>query len=149
MTLVRSLTLGLFAALVLGACAQELGDVCQNYPGMGGASDCATGLECCGDAFTCAGGTRGRGICVQAGTCEDTIECDVDAGLVDGGDGDAGDGDAGDGDAGDGDAGLDAGSDSGTSDSGVDAGSDAGPTDAGSDAGATDAGTDSGPTDAS
>ncbi len=135
MTPPRCLALGLFAALTLAACSQQAGDVCQRY-GTAGASDCAAGLECCGEARTCAG-VRGRGICAEI--CDDPtpLVCD-DAGTTDGGDVDAG------GDAGEEDAGSDAGVDSGVSDGG----SDAGPPDGGFDAGPPDAGSDSGPLDA-
>ena len=141
MTPARRLILCLFAALALPACAQNAGDVCQRY-GTAGASDCATGLECCGEARTCSG-VRGRGLCVQAGTCPETtpLICD-DGGMLDEAGVDAGS------DSG-ADAGDDAGSDSGASDAGVDAGSsDAGSSDAGFDAATPDAGTDSGPPDA-
>ena len=108
----------LAAAFFLGACHQQAGEVCQRY-GTAGASDCAEGLECCGEARTCDG-LRQRGICVTAGTCPATtpLVCEDD---------DAGPGaDAGETDAGDTtDAGSDAGSDAGA-DAGSDAGFDAG-----------------------
>ncbi|MCB9598606.1 MAG: hypothetical protein H6719_38175, partial [Sandaracinaceae bacterium] len=120
----------LAAALFLGACAQQAGDVCQRY-GTAGASDCAEGLECCGEARTCDG-LRQRGICVAAGSCTATTGLVCDGGGVD---------EAGVDEAGVDEAGVDAGSDAG-SDAGTDAGFDAG-TDAGSDAG-FDAGSDAG-----
>lgn len=143
MTTRHALSLALAAVFTLApGCAQQEGDVCQEY-GPGEGSDCGEGLECCGEPVTCDD-VRGRGICVPTGTCAPTTPpvCDEDGGAgTDAGPvGDAGT-DAGQGeDAGPGeDAGTDAGPGDAGFDAGFDAGTDAGPGDAGFDAG-TDAG---------
>ena len=52
----------LIAVFLVAGCSQQLGEVCQGFPGMGDTSDCATDLVCCGETTTCTGGLTSRGI---------------------------------------------------------------------------------------